>query len=142
VQATTEAIGTLATITSTNADAARSLEKALKGLNGNPGASNGALHKLASGQYAAGLKAIAGVIGDLEAAERADSSLDSTKLKSLLTLVAKSVAVAQIASAESTAATPGQVKRVADSKAFVAAGQARLAAREYIEAVELFHRSL
>lgn len=144
VGATTAAIDNLSRVTSTNAAATRAISDALASLGGqNGGQSNsGALDKLVGGNDNAGLRKLEQAIQFLESAAAADPSLDFTRLKSLLALTAKSVAVAAVARAEATASNPGQRQKVEAAKASLAQGQALLNDRQYAAAVGAFRDAL
>ncbi|HKS29430.1 MAG TPA: PKD domain-containing protein [Pyrinomonadaceae bacterium] len=159
--ATTHVINALSCMTSSNGTAARALADALAALQGNNGgvASNGALDKLAKGNDNAALVKLEQSIQQLETAQAADPSLNSgaltftlsvicaqptnlTRIKSLLTLTAKSVAVQAVARAEASARNNGQRQQVAAAKASLSQGQSLLNQLDYTSAIEKFREAL
>jgi PKD repeat protein len=138
--ATTQAINDLAQLTSNNPAATRALNDALDALRGQNGgtAADGALGKLAKGDNQAALDKLGQAIPPLETAEAADPALHLVKLKSLLTLTAKSVAVGSISRAEARASNDGQRKQVAAAKDLLAQGQSLLTGRDYASAIKRF----
>jgi hypothetical protein len=138
--ATTKAIGDLAQLTSKQPAATKALNEALDALRGQNGgtAANGALGKLAKGDNQAALEKLGQAIPPLETAEAADSALHLVKLKGLVTLTAKSVAVDSISRAEARASNDGQRKQVAAAKDLLAQGQSLLTGRDYASAIKKF----
>ena len=156
-----QAVGDLSSITSSNGTAARALADAIATLNGNNAgaANNGALDQLARGNDNAALEKLEQSIQYLGTAEASDTTLRAgvlsagfsfmfaptsslTRIKSLLTLTAKSVAVQAIARAEAAARNSGQRQQVAAAKASLAQGQSLLNKRDYTEAVRKFREAL
>ncbi len=138
--ATAQAISDLAQMTTSRPAAAKALNEALDALRGQNGgtAANGALAKLAKGDEQAALEKLEQAIHPLETAEAADPALRLAKLKGLVTLTAKSVAVGAISRAEAKASNDGQRKQVVAAKDLLAQGQSLLNGRDYASAIKRF----
>ncbi|MFP5245343.1 MAG: hypothetical protein ACLGH0_01520, partial [Thermoanaerobaculia bacterium] len=134
----TDVIAILKSTTSPNDAAMKAIRKALAALIGNAegDAFNGALDMLAKGNFNGALVKLEEAIRYLEIAEAADATLNFTKLKSVLTLTAKSVAVDAVARAEAAG------KKVEAAKAAIVQGQTYLGAKNYIGAVRAFRSAL
>jgi PKD repeat protein len=103
-------------------------------------ANNGAIDKLESDDYVAGLVMIIKALKALEEAEAADGSDLSTE-KLLLALAAQSVAQAALDDAEAAlgpSPTPDQQLALTGIEGFIADGVAQLAVPNYIAAVEAY----
>jgi hypothetical protein len=142
--AISRAIDDLSRATSNNPTAAAAINAALANLRGNNGgrAHNGALDKLNQGALEAALEMIGRAIGNLEAAEQADSTLNFTRLKSLLTLAAKSVVVEAIIRAEASASSVWQRRQVAAARDLLSQGQSLLDSHNYTGAIDKFRDAL
>jgi hypothetical protein len=138
--ATSKAIDDLGQLTSNQPAATSALNDALDALRGQNGgtAANGALDKLARGDDQAALVKLGQAIPPLGTAEAADSTLHLVKLKGLVTLTAKSVAVKWISRAEARASNDGQRAQVAAAKVLLAQGQSFLTTRDYVNAIKKF----
>jgi len=133
--ATSQAIDDLARATTSQPAAAKAVDDALKAV-------NGALQQLDKGNDQAALEKLEQTIRPLETAEAADPALHFTKLKSLVTLTSKSVAVDAISRAEAKASNNGQRKQVAAAKDLLAQGQSLLVNRDYAGAIKSFREIL
>src|SRR5213075_905626 len=113
--ATTKAIADLTQLPSTKPAPPKALNEAPDAQWGQNGgtAANGALSKLGKGDNQAALEKLGQAIPPLETAEAADPALRLVKLKGLVTLTAKSVAVGSISRAEARASNDGQRQQVA-----------------------------
>lgn len=120
------------------------IQKAIADLIGNSDglASNGALDLLDKGNANAALEMIKQALGYLEAAEAADPGLDLTYEKSLLALAAKSVALGEIAAAQTVADGPNDLSKIAAAQSLVASGDGYLAIPDYIAAVAEYQRAV
>lgn len=142
--ATTVAIDALSHTTSSRPTAAAGITAALASLQGQNGgaAHNGALDMLQQGAHQAALQKLEQSILHLEAAELADPLLSFTKLKSLIALTAKSVAVESVTRAEASASNSGQRKQVEAAKVLLSQGQSLLVLRNYTGAVDSFSKAI
>lgn len=142
--ATAVAIDALSQTTSSRPAAAAEITAALASLQGQNGgrARDGALDKLQQGAHQAALQKMEQSIRHQEAAEIADPALSFTKLKSLITLTAKSVAVNAVNRAEARASNSGQRKQVEAAESLLSRGQSLLDRRNYAGAVDSFGKAL
>jgi hypothetical protein len=142
--ATTQAISDLAQMTTSKPVAANALNAALDALRGQNGgrADNGALAKLAKGDDQPALEKLEQAIYPLETAEAADPALRLVKLKGLLTMTAKAVAVGAISRAEARASNNGQRTQVAAAKDLLVQGQSLLTGRDYASAIRKLRQVL
>ena len=118
------------------------IEDALRALEGNSGANNGAATKLEDGDLNAGLQKIEQALRSLEDAEAADPGLDLDSAKAALALTARAVATNALAVAEAAANTPAELDLVDRARAELADGNARFAAGDYLGAVNAYQRSV
>jgi hypothetical protein len=134
----------LSTTSSNVPPAAASINAALADLRGqnNGLARNGALDMLGKRNLQAAFEKSEQAIRDLEAAEKADKTLGFTKIKSLLTLTTKSIAVENVSQAEARASNNGQRKQVITAKSLLDQGQLLLDSRNYTGAVSKFREAL
>jgi 1-phosphatidylinositol phosphodiesterase len=120
--------------------AATAINKALGKLRGNYDgrAANGALDMLEKDNCNAALVGLGQAIQALEAAEAADATINLSPTNSLFALASKSVALEAIAQAEAVATRPKALYKVAQARALVAQGDERLAASDYVGAVDYY----
>ena len=120
----------------TDPEAAANIQAAMDSLIGDNGgaAFNGAFDLLEKGNLNAALGKIVDAIIFLEAAEAADSALDLTDAKSLLVIVAKSVAVEAVDEASTMATKRNEIKKVNDAYLLIDEVGNLLAAMSYVDA--------
>ena len=141
-----DAAGAVASVVESLAPLAddKNLQAALDKLQGGQGgdAGNGALDKLEQGNLNAALEKIVQALAYLEAAEAADPGLDLTYDKGLLALAAKSVAVEAVAAEEEVADKPAELRKIEQAEALMSQGDALLAARDYLGAVNRYQLAI
>lgn len=124
--------------------AREAINRAIDDLRGQAGGkgSSGASDKLDNGNGNAALEKIAHALRELNGAGAILTSPDLTQIKLLLALTAKSVAVEAITKAEAAARQQNELRKIAEAKALVSAGDALLSGQAFTGAAERYQAAL